>query len=957
MNSLNFFKSAILFLFFSFCCIQASLAQFNVPRGGMNNAASRILMDKARVAVVDKLKDIRAENDSATFSYAIALSDNAGSFEMKESSQRMQNAAIGYISSKDNRPATPQEEATKYVDAGELLYAANRYKEAEFSFYAAKSIFEANYSTSHVNYFKAIANLGLLFHTMGRFTKSEAYTLQAMELREKNLGKEHPAYAASINNLAMLRKDQGQYSEAENLLKQAQTINASTIGKESLPYAICLNNEAMLLLSVGRAEQAVELMKESLSIANKTMNPASGNYHRLQINLGFLYQDLGNFSEAEKIYTDILKQKEKRYNKKHPDYAHLQNILASLYMDMGKYDEVESLLKSAASIYEAKFGINHPSYAATASNLGKYYSYMGRHEESLPQFARTVYIRENIYGKKHPLYLDATENLAIAYWQDNQMDEAIPLYSVVLEQSMEFIETYFPPMSESEKLKYWLRLRPKFERFYAMVLDKHIDHPELVTQMHTYHLATKALLLSSNAKIRNQILQSGDSVLINDYTSWLDIKENLARLYSYTKEELKEENINLDSLENASNQLERSLSQRSNAFAGGVKTERVKPEDLRKMLTPSEAIVDILRVQDFKNQKWGEVKYAALVLKKEQTLDPELVIFQNGGELEDKYYKYYRNAIRQKINDEYSYAQYWKALEPSLKGKKDLILSLDGVYNQISLATLRQDNGRFLLEEKSLRLLSNSKDYIRIAQNKNQSKTTNRNVYLVGFPDYGDPSIVDPLPGTKVELNNVQKVLNTANFKTNLLLGEQASEENLKNVNDPLILHIATHGYFLTELEDSGDERVFGIQVDKARNNPMLRSGLMMSGAAEAIQGAARPGMENSNGLFTAYEASNLNLEKTELVILSACETGLGDVVAGEGVFGLQRSFLVAGANALVMSLWRVNDEATQELMTLFMRNYIRLNDKQKAFAEAQMTVRKKYPHPYYWGAFVMIGI
>jgi CHAT domain-containing protein/Tfp pilus assembly protein PilF len=954
---MNFLKKATPLYLILFLVITPNLlfAQFNIPRGGMNNAASRILMDKAKVAVVDKLKDIRAENDSATFSYAIALSDNAGQFEMKETSQRMQNAAIGYLQTKDNRPLSPQEEATKYVDAGELLYAAHRYKEAEYSFYAAKSIFESHYSQTHVNYFKSIANLGLLFHTMGRFTKAEEYTQKALDLRAQNLGKDHPAYAASINNLAMLKKDQGYYSEAENLLQEAQRINEASLGKESLPYAICLNNEAMLLLTLGRAEQAIEMMKNALDIASKTMNPASGNYQRLQINLGFLYQDLGKYEEAEKIYQEAIKLKEKRHNKKHPDYAHLQNILAGLYMEMGKYDEVESLLKSAASIYEAKFGINHPSYAATASNLGKFYSYMGRHQEALPQFARTMYIRENIYGKNHPLFSDAQEDLAIAYWQDGQMDEAMPLYRSVLQRSLEFVETYFPPMSESEKLKYWLRLRPKFERFYAMAVDQHTAEPSLLIEMYNYQLATKALLLSSSGKVRTQVMQSGDSILMREYTQWLDAKETLARFYSYTKEELKEENINLDSLEKASNLLERQLSQKSSAFAGTVKKEEIKISDLTAQLSPSEALVEIIHFREFKNQKYGNTKYAALILKKETEV-PELVVLENGDELEGKYYKYYRNAIRQKIKDEYTYQQYWYPIASKLNSKSDVYVSLDGVYNQISLNTLLNPNGKFLLEEKNLRILTNTKDIINLKQKGQQNTSKSRQVYLIGFPDYGDPSIVDPLPGTKIELSNVQKVLNSANFKTSMMIGENANEDALKNINDPLILHIATHGYFLSELSDNGEERVFGIQVDKAKNNPLLRSGLMMSGAANAIQGGNKPGMENENGLFTAYEATSLNLEKTELVILSACETGLGDMVTGEGVFGLQRAFLVAGADALIMSLWKVNDEATQELMTLFMRNFIRLNNKQKAFSEAQIALKKKYPHPYFWGAFVMIG-
>jgi CHAT domain-containing protein len=168
-------------------------------------------------------------------------------------------------------------------------------------------------------------------------------------------------------------------------------------------------------------------------------------------------------------------------------------------------------------------------------------------------------------------------------------------------------------------------------------------------------------------------------------------------------------------------------------------------------------------------------------------------------------------------------------------------------------------------------------------------------------------------------------------------------------------MHIATHGYFLKDTEGSGD--AFGISAENASNNPLLRSGLMLANASKTVSGMAETNLEsNDNGILTAYEAMNLNLENTNLIVLSACETGLGDVKNGEGVYGLQRAFLVAGADAMIMSLWKVDDAATQQLMTNFYTNWIKLGNKQKAFKQAQIQLMTKYKEPYYWGAFVMMG-
>jgi CHAT domain-containing protein len=170
-----------------------------------------------------------------------------------------------------------------------------------------------------------------------------------------------------------------------------------------------------------------------------------------------------------------------------------------------------------------------------------------------------------------------------------------------------------------------------------------------------------------------------------------------------------------------------------------------------------------------------------------------------------------------------------------------------------------------------------------------------------------------------------------------------------------VVLHIATHGYFLEDVEASGS--AFGVQLENATDNPLLRSGLMLAGASKTLSGQHMPNLaSNDNGILTAYEAMNMNLEGTNLIVLSACETGLGDIKAGEGVYGLQRAFLVAGADALIMSLWKVDDAATQHLMRNFYTNWIKLGNKQKAFKQAQLQLMTKYKEPFYWGAFVMMG-
>jgi CHAT domain-containing protein len=201
-------------------------------------------------------------------------------------------------------------------------------------------------------------------------------------------------------------------------------------------------------------------------------------------------------------------------------------------------------------------------------------------------------------------------------------------------------------------------------------------------------------------------------------------------------------------------------------------------------------------------------------------------------------------------------------------------------------------------------------------------------------------------------VDGITKVLKSSGYQVSEWVQKDANETNLKSSKKLSILHIATHGYFLQDVERASWP--IGVHADNAKDNVLLRSGLMLSGASES--GPQESSLDDaSNGIITSYEAMNLDLQGTSLVVLSACETGLGEIRAGEGVYGLQRAFLAAGAEAIVMSLWKVNDAATQELMNNFYTNWISSGDKQKAFRKAQQQLMVKYKEPYYWGAFVMM--
>ncbi len=922
----------------------------NAAAGKAKTLATKENLNKASSSLLKNMEKARAEFDSTDFDYAILVSDNAGLFDIKEKGERMAKASslINLGSSYYNNEELKDEERARFqLEAGELAYGSGNYAMAEKKFAAAKKMYEESNLTEDLGYLKTISNEGLLYATMGRFTQAEGFTTGAIDIRKQIFGAQHVGMASSLNNYGVLHYNLGRYNESEKTLADALSIIRTNNLKSSMPYAIILNNQAMLFQAVGRFEQAETFLKEAIDVAEKLENKKSKNHLKFLSNLALLYQQMGKYQEAEAIYVGM----EKRLGKTNPDYASMMSNQAALYMLMGKEDKIEGLLKNAATIYKDNFGEQNPAYAKVISDLGNFYRISNRYDEASPLLEKALEIREKTLGKNHPHYVQSQEDLAILQWKNKQPEKAYAIYREVMEKSLGFISTYFPPMSESEKTKYWDVLSPRFQRFYNFALETSPSLPNLVKDLFDYQIATKALLLNSTNKVKQSILNSHDGLLIKDYLTWVDQKEQLARLYAYSKNELKEQKVNLDSIEVATNAMEKRLSERSKDFSEGYSTNKISYSRIRDLLTDNEAVVEIIRVKKFDQGFTDDSKYVALILKKGVEA-PLVKVFQNGQQLETRYAKFYRNAIQQKIADDYSYDQYWGPIDAELQNKKVVYFSPDGVFNQINLNTLKKPGGNYVINRYDLTILGNSKDLIALRNKK--AVVAGKNATLLGFPDYGGSGIA-ALPGTKAEIDAIANILKPSGFQLNVLTQTSATESKLKSVKGPALLHIATHGYFLKDVDKSGS--AFGVAMENANDNPLLRSGIMLAGAANTLSGGAMPNLaSNDNGILTAYEAMNMNLEGTQLIVLSACETGLGEVKAGEGVYGLQRAFLVAGADALIMSLWKVDDAATQQLMKNFYAGWIKLGNKQKAFKQAQLQLMTKYKEPYYWGAFVMMG-
>lgn len=935
-------------LFLSLLTYFSGFSQIDV--GGMMkdkaNEAKDKAREKAREKAMQNFEKQKKDYDESNFNYAICFLDNSGVFESDEKGNAFNSVLLSGAKFANKEEKSVEDRAYTNLKNGELLLAGNKYNLAEQHFKLAKLLYEEDGKQSTGNYAQTVSNLGLLYQLRGRFTKAKKFTEDALVLREKSQNK--GMLLVSMNNSAVLKKETGMYAEAETSFKKC--LELATMQNDKLARSLIYNNLAMTYLDMNKLRDAETQMISSITDGSSVLKENSGNYIKLQINLANIYRFEKKYTNAEDLYLLAIKQKEKKLGS-HPDLAHLKKGLAQLYMEMGKTNEVEKLLKSAYDIDKKKLGEKNPATVAIQQELANYYRYTNNNEKSLELIIKVVENKKAIYGENHPNYVQALEDLALTQWQSNKVADTKANYKIVMDNTLNYIHTFFNSLNENEKSLYWEKTNLRLQRFYAFANANSESDPELTEQFYSTVINTKGFLLNTSSKIRNIISSSNNEALKTTYTQWLETKENLNMAYQLSKEELAEDHINVDSLQRRADELERELSQKSSAFKESAENKPMAYQNIQKLLKPNEAAIEIVELNEYKNGFTGDAFYVALVLSSSGI---KLIPVGGAKTIQDAIADFREKTINQKPENE-AYALTWKPVDEQLKGVSRLYLSLDGAYHQLSVNALKDASNNYLVDKYNIQFVGNTKDVISVKQSdSNPVKPTT--AFLIGNPLYGKSGALEQLPGTEAEVKNITKLLTTAKVKPTALYGINATEAKVKAIVSPNILHIATHGYFLADLSKMEVTKVLGVDVAAAKENPLLRSGVLLANCDNVFDENYRPSPNSENGILTAYEAISLNLDKTDLVVLSACETGLGSVKQGEGVYGLQRAFLIAGANSIIMSLWSVSDEATMKLMTLFYTNYAKTGNKSQAFSEAIKQLKLKYKQPFYWSAFVMLS-
>ncbi|MGA2298287.1 MAG: CHAT domain-containing tetratricopeptide repeat protein [FCB group bacterium] len=856
-----------------------------------------------------------------------------------------------------------------------------RYSEAEPLYIESLSMYRRLFKNDNPGLAGIINNVADFYTYLGRFSEAEPLFIEALEMNRRIYKEDNPDLIASILNLASFYRKNGKYTEGEPLFKEALEMSRRYFKSDNPVLATTINNVAAFYDERGMYDEAEKLYIEQLEMSRRIYK---GNHPDLATSINTLAAflgDRGKFEDAEALYKEALEMRRKLFNTDHPDLATSLSNLAYLYESRGMYKESEPLYKEALDMRRRIFHGDNPVLANSINNIALYYANQNKFQEAEQLLKEALAMKRRLFKDEHPDLVQSIYSMAKFYIDKDDCTDAEPLCKETFRDIEKIINDYFPSLSEREKGMFWGTLKGYFESYNTFAFNRASLHPEQISTVFDNRLSTKAILLNSVKKVRQRIHASGDSVLIDLFRQWQSNREFLIKLYQLPANSTDYQDVNVDSLEKATNEIEKQLSKRSELFAKEFEKKTITWKDIKNVLKDNEAAIEIIRYRKYglvPNKFKPEIlipgytdsiDYAFLIITNKTSEHPELVLMKNGADLEDMFIKQLRHAVMFKYDDYDSYNVYWGELADKLKGFTTIFISPDGVYNKINLNTLYDTKSRkYLLDELDLRYVTNIRDLLTWNENAKVAVSDSRHIVnsasLFGDPLYNvdtlnpdkqGKELIPPLPGTRVEIEKITENLKEKNWVVNTYLGNNAKESAVKSIDNPRLLHIATHGLFLKE-NQKVNVNLTGGNAQKLSENPLLMSMLLFTGSENTMLSREDNQFDSDDGILTAYEAMNLNLDNTELVVLSACETGLGEVKNGEGVYGLQRAFQVAGAKSLIMSLWTVSDEATQELMTSFYTYWLGGISKREAFRKAQLDLKQSMPNTYYWGAFVMIG-
>ena len=821
--------------------------------------------------------------------------------------------------------------------------------------------------------------------------------LKATSLAASVWGEQSNNYRACTDRLINCYNDLGQYGEASRLLQ-------ARVESEETPDDLRLQDYRSLAQLYDRRlknpNRAQEYEQQGLALARKLYGENHESYWYSLYRIGDRQTDMGKPQEAIKTLEDARTLAESIFR---PSDDRLRLTLSALqraHQAAGNKDRAATLKNETN--WESRFKMDNEPASLEPYDVFVHVQqllFADEYEKAEHYLLKGLEHIEQNYSIQNPFYNLFLYDLSTLAFQKNDLDKAYQYLRMANESLDQRVRHSFGVLSEQEKGNFIRKLGSFYNNILFRAFTSGESLPQLKGLAYNNVLNLKGILLSSTRRTMQAIRAGGNTELLRTYEIWTAAKKQLAQAYSLPAGERDEI---VGSLENWVEDLESELIQGSSAFQQAQ--QQIRWEDVRSALAPGEAAIEFVAMDLYDSKSLRTPLYYALLLRADLEY-PALValcresdlrgLLENDQLADQSFVKSLYGSSRgirvTRVNENEEedqapagadlYRLLWRPLEPHLAGIEKIYYAPAGLLHRVAIHALPSDEHNFLLDRFQLYRLSSTRQ---LATGLKDAEQKTRSVTLFGGIDYdyayepsgnwlrpegreavaGQPSLQPdrsalrdswgPLPGTREEVDSLHHLLTSAGVESRTFVEKEATEEALKfeiesgSARD--VLHLATHGFFFPDSEPRTGPSSLSF---KSADNPLIRSGLLLAGANHTWQGSQAPS-GREDGILTAFEVANLNLQDIRLAVLSACETGLGDIRGSEGVYGLQRAFNMAGVDKLIISLWKVPDQETVELMEAFYSKWLAGKDLHTAFYEAQQQLRSRYA-PYYWAAFVLI--
>ncbi len=778
---------------------------------------------------------------------------------------------------------------------------------------------------------KSYHNLAELLRLSGNYNEALESNMKALNIRVSQLEAPHVDLAKSYNNIAIVHMILGDYDKALKYIDQSLEMYIELFGDEHYEVAASYQNAALIAHYLDDYPRALELIGKTLEIKERDLGPEHFELAAVHNNLAVFHKNMGNLEKALLSNKKSLKIKEKHLSKHHPELATSYYNMSDVLRELGDLEQALDYNIKGHDIYSRQFPTHHDFVIDASVMLSKTYADMGNYElaDSMLHIALPASIEQL---NKNYLYLSAEQRIA---YLDATLANRRYLYQ-------------YAAIHGNDKL-------------YELVANLLLN--------------TKSLALDYGRSVRSIINKTNDEQLIEQSNELQSISQKISDIELLPLEKRAEKGYDLETMQGERDELARKILQHEQ-LNSRLDNPIVQWQEIQQKLQPNEATIDFIH---FYNEVDSTLLYYAVLIRpdlvapkfiaivNEKSLAPLFKIDEQNGRP-----NYTQNNRQRKL----LYREVWQPLQPHLDGIDKIHLSTSGLLHKVDFGLLQNNSNEYLADFYRFRYYTDMRDF----NKKESTLPTYKDAVLMGHILYDlkdkvnyqeeEESLaigssrntrnkVEPLPETLKEVKTIGKICKKSKIKPTILTIDAATEDTVQyftGKHAPDILHFATHGMFVED-DTTKNEPSVGIKDRLSlTKNPLQRSVLMLYGANHSWSKGEQINGSEEDGILTAQEVTLLNLSNTDLVVLSACNTGLGNIHNTEGVFGLQRAFKLAGADAILVSLWPVDDAITKDMMILFYTNLLKhKQDAATALYNTKTEMRERNELPHFWAGFILV--